>query len=374
MKLLLVTSVEPTTRSVATVHMYAAAGKALGHTVAVFGEPRSDLPALPFTTDLSGVDLALFIVQVPSDFPDMPHLAHLLDGVPRERRVVLDLWGRYNDTVRLEHDFNHLEKLDRHQGWEWEEAMEAVSGTILQPTLSPLRSNVGSFLFHGFDASSVVKAHQDATHAAAAWRSAAPAEKPYGVVYAGNNWQRWDQVRRFLEQYGAIRAEVGRVCLVGWDWGKRPDWAADAGIMGIDTDPAMLASLGVEVRDAVPFNEVVDLLGKARFALVLHRPLFRHLGIVTNRTFETFCADTLPVLMLPRQLVTAIYGPAALALVPQDDVAAHLRDALSHPEKYWDAVLQTRAHLGRHHSFARRFQDLQALLGAEAPAAARRAT
>ena len=88
MKLLLVTSVEPTTRSVATVHKYATTGKALGHTVAVFGEPRSDMPLLPFTTDLNGVDLALFIVQVPSDFPDMPHLARLLDGVPRERRAI----------------------------------------------------------------------------------------------------------------------------------------------------------------------------------------------------------------------------------------------------------------------------------------------
>ena len=155
--------------------------------------------------------------------------------------------------------------------------------------------------------------------------SAGPAEKPYGVIYVGNNWQRWDQVRRFLEQYGTIRAEVGPACLVGWDWAKRPDWAAHAGIMGIDTDPAMLADLGVEVRDGIRFDEVVGLLGKARFAPVFHRPLFRHLGFVTNRTFETFCADTLPVLMLPRELVTAIYGPAALALVPGDDVAAHLR-------------------------------------------------
>ena len=240
--------------------------------------------------------------------------------------------------------------------------MLAVSGTILQPTLYPLRPDVRSFLFHAFDTSSVAKVHQDARHAAIAWRSAGPAEKPYGVSYVGNNWQRWDQVRRFLEQYGTIRAEVGQACLVGWDWGKRPDWAAHAGIMGIDTDPPLLAGLGVEVRDGVRFDEVVALLGKARFTPVFHRPLFQHLGFVTNRTFETFCADTLPVLMLPRELVTAIYGPAALALMPGDDVAAHLRDALSQPEKYWDAVLQTRAHLARNHSFTGRFQHLQVLL------------
>ena len=91
----------------------------------------------------------------------MPYLARLLDGIPRERRVVVDLWGRFNDTIRLEHDFNHLEKLDGHAGWEWEEAIQAISDTILQPTLAPLRPNVGSFLFHGYDPGSVVKPYRD---------------------------------------------------------------------------------------------------------------------------------------------------------------------------------------------------------------------
>ena len=136
-------------------------------------------------------------------------------------------------------------------------------------------------------------------------------------MYVGSNWQRWEQVRKFLEGYDPVRKQVGRACLVGWDWGARPDWAVQCGIMGIDTDPALLARLQVEVRDGVRFNEVVGLLGKARFAPVFHRPLFRHLGFVTNRTFETFYADALPVLMLPRDFVKAIYGDAALALVPQ---------------------------------------------------------
>jgi len=110
------------------------------------------------------------------------------------------------------------------------------------------------------------------------------------------------------------------------------------------------------------FAEVKALLGEARFAPVFHRPLFRHMGYVTIRTFETFEADALPVLMLPRDFVSAIYGPAALALVPGDDVAAHMKDALRRPEPYWQAVLQTRAHLARHHSFARRFEEIAALV------------
>jgi hypothetical protein len=358
MKLLLVTSVDPWTRSVSTIHKYVAAAKGLGHDVAIYGEPDTELPLLPFTTDLAGVDLALFIVQVPSDFPDMPYLARVLDGIPRHRRVAIDLWGRYNDTIRLEHDFNHLEKLDGHLGWEWEEAIRAVSDLIVQPTLAPKRPDVRSFLFHGYDPGSVVRDYASADEAAAAWRDASPAEKPYGVMYVGSNWQRWDQVRRLLEQFGCRRKEIGPACLIGWDWGSRPAWAVEKGIMGVDTDPALLAKLGVEVRDGVRFDEVVRLLGNARFAPVFHRPLFRHLGFVTNRTFETFYADTLPVLMLPREFVQAMYGSAALPLVPKDDVGAHMVDALQHPKKYWQAVLQTRAYLADHHSYRQRFDEL----------------
>ncbi|HWE19964.1 MAG TPA: hypothetical protein VG758_22745, partial [Hyphomicrobiaceae bacterium] len=226
MRLLLVTYVDPWVRSVSTVHKWVAAGRALGHDVAVYGDPNPDLPALEFTTDLRGVDLALFVIQVVSDFPEMPRLARVLDGIPRERRAVVDLWGHLNDTIRLEHDFNHLEKLDGHLGWEWEEAIAAVSDTVLQPTLAPLRPGVGSFLFHGYDANSVVHPYETAAQAAAAWREA---EKPYGVMYVGNNWQRWEQVRRFLEQYAPARSEVGQACLVGWDWGARPEWAVKQG-------------------------------------------------------------------------------------------------------------------------------------------------
>jgi hypothetical protein len=179
-------------------------------------------------------------------------------------------------------------------------------------------------------------------------------------MYVGSNWQRWEQVRRFLEGYASVRDRAGPACLVGWDWNARPEWAVRMGIMGIDTDPALLSQLGVEARNGVRFDEVVGLLGRAKFAPVIHRPLFRHLGIVTNRTFETFYADSLPILLLPRDFVTAIYGEAALALVPGADIASHLDDALSRPELYWEALLQTRAHLARNHSFGRRFQELSA--------------
>lgn len=367
MKILLVLSVDPWTRSVATVHHWLAAGRAAGHDIAVFGEPNPELPELKYTLDVAGIDLALFAVQLASDFPDMPHLARLLDGVPREKRVVMDLWGKYNNTIFIEHDFNHLEKFDTHLGWEWVDAIGSVAGTIVQPALTPLKKEAGSFLFHGFNPDAVLKPHKSAREAATAW-----SKKPYGVMYAGSNWQRWSQISAFLESHGKARTEIGKACLAGWDWAKRPDWAIEQGIMGIDSDPALLERLQVEVRDGVRFDAIPALLGDAKFVPILHRPLFRHLGFVTNRSFETFHADTIPLLMLPKDFVKAIYGEAALALVPDGDPAALMKDALKRPEHYWDAVLRTRAHLAKHHSYARRLEELAALAKAPARAGATR--
>ena len=356
MRIVLVTSVDAWTRSVSTIHHFVRVGRSMGHDISLFGEPNPDVPLLPFTTNLSGVDLALFIIQVPSDFPEMPHLARVLDTIPRERRILLDLWGRFNSTVRVEHDFNHLEKLDGHLGWEWEEAFQAVSGTILQPTLTPRREGVKPFLFHGFDADAVAKPHSSARGAAAEWAS-----KPYGVMYVGSNWQRWAQLRSFLEAYAPVREKAGPACIIGWDWDARPDWAVQKGIAGVDTDPALLSELGVETRNGVRFDEIVPLLGQARFAPVFHRPLFRELGLVTNRTFETVYADTIPVLMLPADQVKALYGPAAATLTPSGDVGSHLSDVLKRPQHYWEALLEVRSYLAQHHSYQRRLHELVAL-------------
>lgn len=113
----------------------------------------------------------------------------------------------------------------------------------------------------------------------------------------------------------------------------------------------------------IRYDRVVPLLAQGRFAPVIHRPLFRELGLVTNRTFETFQADVVPVLMLPKPTVEEIYGTAALRLVPGDDLAKHLGRQLDDPEGTWDAVLKTREHLAQHHSIAARIRQFTELVG-----------
>ena len=189
-----------------------------------------------------------------------------------------------------------------------------------------------------------------------------PAEKPYGVMYVGSNWQRWEQVRRFLESYGPVRGEIGpglprrlgleRAAGLGRANGNhghryRSRFPCRAGCRDCATASASTRWSACSGRPGSPRCFIARCSGIS--------------GFVTNRTFETFYADTLPVLMLPRDFVAAIYGEAALALVPGESVAAHLEDALRQPEVILGCGAADAGASRRHHSYAQRFQELGAL-------------
>jgi hypothetical protein len=362
MNILFVSKLSAYARSVYPISKYIEIGRQLGHEVAVFGEQTTEPPALPCTVNAKAFDFAVFVVYEPWDFPDMPYLAQLLDTIPKERRVVIDCCGKYNDTLRVEHDFNHLEKMDRHQGWEWVEGMEAVSNTILQPTLTPLRPGVRSFLWHAYDPASVLKPYTSADNAVRGWANQNGHAKAYGLTYVGHNWQRWTQLRPLLEGIAPLAETLGPGVLAGADWDRRPDWAAQLGIRGVDVDPAVLSRAHVETKAPVPFQDMIPFMSDGKLTPVVQRPLFNQLGLVTNRTFATFCADTIPLVMLPEALADSIYGPSARPLRLGSDITGDLARILNNPTPYWQAVLGTRAYLADHHSFQHRFQELQQIL------------
>ena len=364
MNVLFVSKLSQFARSVFSISKYVEIGQQLGHRVALYGEQTTDPPKLPYSLDAKTFDAAIFVVYEPWDFPDMPYLAQLLDGVPKERRIIIDCCGRYNDTIRVEQDFNHLEKMDKHQGWEWVEGFQAVSSTILQPTLKPLRSDVRSFLWHAFDPASVARPYATESEAVDAWANANG--RPYGITYVGHNWQRWTQIRRFLEGMLPLSADLGPIVLAGNDWDKRPDWAAQLGIQGVDVDPELFRLARVQSKPPIPFQEMIAFMGQGKFAPVIHRPLFKELGFVTNRTFATFCADTMPLLMLPQNFVESIYGPSAEPLRIDQDATDRVSRMLRNSAPYWKAVLETRKYLAEHHSFQHRFQELLAILEGKA--------
>src|SRR5260370_14338742 len=87
---------------------YARVGRKLGHRIAIYGNPAPDFPEIPFSTDLAGIDFAVFVFESRLGWISGLHLARLLTAIPRSRRVVFDADGMYNPLpLHGGYDRNH---------------------------------------------------------------------------------------------------------------------------------------------------------------------------------------------------------------------------------------------------------------------------
>jgi len=336
---------------------YHEAGKKLGHDVLLYAPTEG--ARYHCSLDIDAADAVIFILEwnlylqpggekkdgkIRTGLMGIGHVnvVRLLSRVPRERRVVIDCDGMYNDAMHVGGDFNHPDE----EGCRRRIALcESLSDKIFQPTLHPKRANVRPFLFHGYDP---------------AWER--PLEfrgKEFGMMYVGSNWFRWRALHRVLQAVEPVRDRVGRIGLVGHDWDAMPPWVASPlREQAYFTEPEYLNRLGIEIMPAVPVEHVIPTMSKAVFNPVLIRPLFNQLGLVTCRTFETPAANTIPLFAQSAEYVNEIYGPRAAELVLKEHASEQILDVLDHPQHYADAVLDIRRHLGEHHSYEARLKEL----------------
>jgi len=73
------------------------------------------------------------------DFPDLPHLAHLLESrAEGATKIIIDCTGVYTKRSRSNTTANHWVKLNGHEDWEWIEGFTAVASHILQTDANAL--------------------------------------------------------------------------------------------------------------------------------------------------------------------------------------------------------------------------------------------
>jgi hypothetical protein len=326
------------------LHNYARVAPALGHEIVLYGPPGAH-PAVPTSLDLGRADALIFIFEWTTDlrFGDRVDLARLVGSFPRDRRIVVDCDGNYNEAIRVRGDYNHP---NARASREWLEVCDSLSDKICQPTLHPLRPNVRPFFFHAYDA---------------AWeRPLDFSAKEYGMVYVGHSKFRWAPMHRVLEAVNQVQGKVGPLAIVGHGWNALPPWAVPMGIEDYYySEPAFLEQLGVEIVPPVPFEDVIPWMSRAVFNPVIYRPLFEYLQLVTCRTFETPAAGTIPLFGLDAGYVRELYGePAAELLLPADRPADKVLDIIERPEYYAEIVAGIRSRLAAQHSYAVRLEQL----------------
>lgn len=323
---------------------YSEAAAALGHEVAVYGCPYDKIP-LNYSLDIDRADAVVFLFEWTTKqyYGDQLDLVRLVGRVPRERRVIVDGDGNYNGVVCMENDSNHQ---DAASSQRWIDLCDSLTDKICQPTYHPLRPNVRPFLFYAYNPS---------------WeRPLKFCEKEYSMLYVGHSKFRWQPMQRVLGAVAPIRKELGSIGLVGHGWDSPPAWASRMQIeRTYVTDPDYLAKLGIAIRPAVPFQQVIDWMSRATFNPVLLRPTFSHLQLVTPRLFETPASSTIPLFVLNAEHVEEIYGTEALAFrLPDRNPEGKVLDLLRQPESYTSSLMRIRQHLAENHSHAARMREL----------------
>src|SRR5919108_4688239 len=329
---------------------YTDVAKKLGHEVVLYA-PENPSSRFCCSLDADAADAVIFVLEWnlylhPGGSKDKDRLLkdglmgighlnvlRLLSRIPRERRVIIDCDGMYNDAIHVGGDFNHLNAQASRQRIE---LCDSLSDKIFQPTLHPLRPNVRPFLFHAYDPM---------------WeRPLESRNKEYGMVYVGNNWFRWHALKEVLRGIIPIRDRVGRIAVVGDDWSAMPWWVeSPLREQAYYTDAAYLKDMGVEVMRPVPVEQVIPMMSRGIFNPVLIRPIFDHLGLVTCRTFETPAANTIPLFAQDEDYVTEIYGERAVELVLGESAADRIADVFHRPEHYTEIVMDIRRRLAEKH-------------------------
>lgn len=326
------------------IYTYARVAEALGHEVALYGPPKAK-STFNYSLDMESADAIIFVFEWITELQDGDKLdfVRLVSKVPRQRRVVIDCDGKYNDAISVVGDCNHP---DGAKSQLWIDVCDSLSDKIYQPTLHPLRPNVRTFFFHAYNPAWEVPLDFSA--------------KEYAMYYVGHNWFRWRPMRRFLEAIEPIRDQIDRLAVVGHGWAAPGPWAnSTISEDAYRTDPAYLRELNVEIMPPIRFDGVVDSMSRGIFMPVIYRPLFDHLRLVTCRTFETPAASSIPLFTQDPAYVEEIYGEEALELVlPSQQPQEKILDLLRRPERYAGIVSRIRRHLDRHYSYAVQLQQL----------------
>lgn len=323
---------------------YARAAKAMGHEVTLYG-PSSVTLALDYSQELEGADAVVFVFEWTTQlqFGDRLDWARLIEAVPRNRRVVIDCDGAYNDKFEFRGDYNHKsDELSRN----WIEVCDSLSDKICQPTLRPKRPNVRPFLFHIYDPT---------------WESPLDfSSKEFSMIYVGHTKFRWHGMSQVLKAIEPVRDRVGRVGLVGEGWDQSLEWTDWQEIKAdyyVDRD--WLRKNKFEALPAIPFPQVTATMNKGVFNPVIYRPLFEYLDFVTCRTFETPAAGTIPLFLLDPGYVAETYGEQALELMlGEGDRPAKILDVLARPDHYAAIVQGIRADFAKQHAPEARLKRL----------------
>ncbi|MBU1164784.1 hypothetical protein KKA15_04455 [Patescibacteria group bacterium] len=263
----------------------------------------------------------------------------LADGkIPQNKTILVDNDGKYSPPIFCKNDSNH-NSLKEYLFWLF--IFERLSCKILQPSLGEsLTNGVESFIFYGINDQA---------------RTIEEVEKEYDLLYLGNNWHRWEDIKDLLLGISSIRRHVPKIGLIG-NW-----WLSDF-LEGYKeatwSDPALLEKQSVIVKSPPSYGQVEKTMSKGKMNPIFIRAILRKMKFVTPRMFETFLANTIPLLPDYFDYAIDLYGSEVMPLIMSNGVNNTVMSILDNYEQIQRLCQSIREKLIREHSYKIKLEQL----------------
>jgi hypothetical protein len=253
--------------------------------------------------------------------------------------VIIDPDGKNSDVVKIGLDTNH--PTTESQVF-WKTFYNRFSDIILQPSISISTTNSKKFLYFGID---IHRSHNQERNE----------KRRFDLLYVGNNWYRWQDFVWLFKHLEPIRSKIGRIAVYGKHWFGDPKQGLEQFTF---SDPAFLRVHNIESYPSVPFDEVETVMGQGKLHPIFIRPILNTLEFVTPRMFETFAADTVPILPPYFTHAVHLYGKQVLPLYLTENPADIVITMLEKYPDYLSLVQEIRTNLIKEHTYEVRLSEL----------------
>lgn len=261
--------------------------------------------------------------------------------ISRSKRILIDPDGKYSEPCSVENDSNH-QTLDSYNYWT--RLYDSLSDVILQPFIgneTKIKNNVQSFLYFGMD-----NELSDFSRI----------KKEYGLLYVGNNWYRWHDIKWLVETIIPIRLQLKRVTLIGQFWSEE---VMEEFKEATYSEPSLLRKNNIEVLGSAPYGQIEKVMSKGLLNPIFIRPILNKLEFVTPRMFETIMADTVPLIPSYFKYAHRLFGDEINQLVLSADHSTEdLEKILRNYEKNKKLAGELRKSLKAQHSYEVRLKQL----------------
>lgn len=298
---------------------YVKAGKILNGDIRVseFGYIDSTIRTTIPVADRNWQPDLLVIVYESWPFLSSETINEICAFIPRSKRILIDPDGKYSEPCPVEHDNNHPTP---NSYTYWTNLYDSLSDVILQPFINKEtknKKNVHSFLYFGMD-NKLPDFHR--------------VKKEFDLLYVGNNWYRWHDIKWLVKTIAPIRSRLKRIGLIGQFWAEEVMKEFKEATY---SEPDLLRRNNIEILGSAPYGQVEKTMSRSLLNPIFIRPILSKLEFVTPRMFETIMADTVPLIPSYFKYAHRLFGDTINQLTlstdhPTDDLERIIQDYEKH--------------------------------------------